>query len=180
MTVAVLTRTTPRSEGRRLARLDAVAARLAELHGIRRVVRDAGVLVQAGWIQHAWVAVQDAGGARHHLTAHDIDRATGGPVVGACLVGGIVMAGGGPALVRSQLVARSLELTWHTLHGDVRDPVRWCPSPLERAAHVRDLTGWNDRRGRTPQEVLSLLGRVVGAAELQSVGLRTEQLALSR
>jgi hypothetical protein len=54
-------------------------------------------------------------------------------------------------------VQRALDLTWHALHGDPAAPVRWCPSPNERAAHVRDLTRWNDATGRTAADVTALL-----------------------
>ena len=82
----------------------------------------------------------------------------------ACLVGAIVQAGGGAAAVRSQPVQRALDLTWHALHGDPREPVRWCPAPPVRAGHVRDLVRWNDHPSRTRHEVGALLGRASATA----------------
>jgi hypothetical protein len=156
-----------RPELRRLARRDDLLARLAELHHIRALLEDTAVVVSGGWIQGAWLAVLDPQGRQHDLTAPHLHLATGRPVVGACLVGGIVLAAGGPATAHSQLVQRTLDLTWHTLHEDQREPVRWCPSPDVRSAHVRDLTRWNDHPTRTSDDVLALLGSAVAAAGAQ-------------
>lgn len=157
-----------RFERRLLARQDAVSARLSELHGIRALVERAAVVVESGWVQHAWFSVVDRRGGTVDLTAYDIGRATHEPVSGVCLVGGIVHAAGGPAAVHTQLVQRTLDLTWHTLHEDAATPVRWCPAPPVRAAHVRDLTRWNDHPRRTAADVLGLLSRAVLNAETQS------------
>ena len=107
-----------------------------------------------------------------NLTAYDVDRADREPVSGACLVGGIVHAAGGPRAVRSQLVQRTLDLTWHVLREDERTPVRWCPAPPVRAAHVRDLTRWNDHPRRTVADVRALLERAVHTADLQIAACR--------
>jgi hypothetical protein len=81
-----------------------------------------------------------------------------------CLVGGIVQAGGGLAAVHSQPVQRALDLTWHTLFRSERESIEFCPAPTLRAAHVRDLTWWNDRPHRTADDVTALLGAAAGAA----------------
>lgn len=159
-----------RDERRRLARQDALAARLAELHRMRALLEEAVAVVTTGWVQNAWFTVVDAHGGQVRVTAHDIDRIERSPVSGACLVGGIVHAGGGPGAVHSQLVQRTLDLTWHTLYEDEQRPVRWCPSPPVRSAHVRDLTRWNDHPHRTPQDVVALLGSAAHAADVQ-IGL---------
>ena len=72
------------------------------------------------------------------------------PVTGACLVGAVVQAGGGPAAVRSQPVQRALDLIWHSLREDAEQPVRWCPGPPIRTLHVLDLTHWNERLPTAP------------------------------
>ena len=146
-----------RAERRRLARRDRYSARLAELHCIRSLVEEAVAVVDSGWVQHSWFAVSDVQGRTRMVTAHNIAEVTEQPVAGACLVGAIVHAAGGPSAVRTQLVQRSLDLTWHTLYGDERQPVRWCPPPAIRMANVRDLTAWNDHPGRTASEVQTLL-----------------------
>jgi hypothetical protein len=68
-----------------------------------------------------------------------------------------VHAAGGPDAATSQLVQRTLDLTWHTLHESARRPVQWCPAPEIRLAHLRDLTRWNDHPRRTSGEVRGLL-----------------------
>jgi len=160
-------RRSARQERRRLARRDAVAARLAELHHIRALLRDAEAVVSAGWVQNAWFAVRGTHGGQVAVTAHDLHLVAERPVSGACLVGGIVHAAGGPAAVHTQLVQRTLDLTWHALREDERQPVRWCPSPDVRAAHVRDLTRWNDQPRRTAEDIVSLLRSAEESAERQ-------------
>ncbi len=131
-----------RSERRRLAARDRATAHLAELHHIRAMVGAASELIGSGWVRHGWYAYQD-GPQR--------------PVTGACLVGAIVHAGGGVPAARSQPVQRALDLTWHALFVGEREPVRWCPGPQVRLAHLRDLTRWNDAPGRARPEVTALL-----------------------
>ena len=175
----VPSRTDRRLERRRLARQDEVAARLAELHRMRGLLQQAAVLVSAGWVQNAWFSVVDGRGGAVDLTAHDVDRATEEPVSGACLVGGIVHAAGGPRTVHSQLVQRTLDLTWHALHEDEQAHVRWCPAPPVRAAHVRDLTRWNDDPRRSVGDVRSLLDRAVRIVDLHIASGRTSARALA-
>jgi hypothetical protein len=146
--------------------------RLAELHRIRSLLQDAVVLVNIGWIQNAWFAVLDEQGRQRKLGAHEVHLADDRPVSGACLVGGIVYAAGGPDVAHSQLVQRTLDLTWHTLYEDRRQPVRWCPSPSVRAAHVRDLTRWNDHPQRSSLQVSALLESAVETAEAEIVRRR--------
>jgi hypothetical protein len=90
-------------------------------------------------------------------------------VVSACLVGAIVYAGGGPSEARSQLVQRSIDLTWHASFRGLHESVRWCPSPIERAGHLIDLVRWNDEPGRSSHQVSELLdrARTVGTAEAE-------------
>lgn len=155
-------------ERRRLAQQDRLAARLAELHCIRALLADAITVVSAGWVQHGWFAVTDEHGQRCTITAYDLHVLTSRPVSGACLVGAVVHAGGGPSAAHTQLVQRTLDLTWHALHEDEREPVQWCPAPAIRTAHVRDLTRWNDSRGRTAGEVKALLHAAMRTANTQS------------
>ena len=168
-----------RQERRRLAEQDARSVRLAELHRIRALLEQAAALVEHGWIQHGWFAVLDAQGRTHRLTVPDFQLASERRVSGVCLVGGIVYAAGGPHAVHSQLVQRSLDLTWHALNESPRQPVRWCPSPAVRTAHVRDLTRWNDHPQRTVEQVSSLLQSAVHLADAQIEQRRAEQRALT-
>jgi hypothetical protein len=148
-----------RRQRQRLRDRDRRSARLAELHGLRALVLVARDLVRAGWLQGAWAAYPaEEGGTRLVVSSRDLAPVLDEPV-GLCLVGALVSAGGGPAAAREQPVQRALDLTWHALRGDPAAPVRWCPSPPERAAHVRELTRWNDAAGRTATEVVALLDR---------------------
>jgi hypothetical protein len=74
------------------------------------------------------------------------------------MVGSIVHAGGGLAAVGSQHVQRALDLTWHTLYGDDREPVRCCPASPIRSAQVRDPRGGTTNR--SARHVIALLHRV--------------------
>jgi hypothetical protein len=163
-----------KAERRRLARHDCLAISLLELHDIRALLEETIVLVNVGWIQNAWFAVLDTHGHEHRVTAHETHLANDRPVTGVCLVGGIVYAAGGPAAAHSQLVQRTLDLTWHALSEDVRRPVRWCPAPEIRSAHLRDLTRWNDDPQRTPRQVSALLDAAVEVADRQ-IQLRREE-----
>lgn len=164
-----------RSDRRRLARQDRLGAHLAELHRIRATLEGAITVVGSGWVQHGWFTVTDEQGERRRVTAHDVHVVGGGPVSGACLVGAIVHAAGGPPAVHTQLVQRTLDLTWHALHEDERQPVQWCPAPAVRTLRTRDLTRWNDHRDRTAVQVTALLGSAIRTANAQTELLRAGQ-----
>ena len=167
-----------RAERRRLRQLDALSARLAELHAIRALLEQAVKVVEAGWVKGAWFTVATGGGSRA-VTAQDLDLLVDQSVTGACLVGGVVQAAGGPATVRSQLVQRTLDLTWHVLREDPAQPVRWCPGPRVRTMHVLELTHWNDAPERTRTDVLNLLQRAQDAASLQRHRCLAERAVLT-
>lgn len=147
---------------RALREHDRLSARLAEVHRIDDVLTGATQLVERGWLQHGWFAFVDPAGQRRVVVgcsprlAHRVQPEQ---VVSACLVGAIVQAGGGPSEARSQLVQRTIDLTWHASFRGASEPIRWCPSPVERAGHVMDLVRWNDDPRRTSQQVSALLGR---------------------
>src|SRR4029077_3701419 len=91
-----------------------------------------------------------------------------GHVTSTCLVGGIVHAAGGPSQARSQLVQRSIDLTWHAAFRAQHQSVRWSPSPPERAGHVIDLAHWNDQPERTAHDTTALLDRARGLAQTEA------------
>jgi hypothetical protein len=161
----------------RLRRLDAVSAQLAQLHAIRTMLEQAIQVVRGGWIQGAWFAV-DVGGKTRAVTAPELHMTTDHPVTGACLVGAVVQAGGGPASVRSQPVQRALDLVWHTLREDAGQPVHWCPGPPVRMMHVLELTHWNDAPDRTRGQVVRLLQSSMATADAQRERCRSERAAL--
>ena len=174
----VLTRVRPArrersADLRRLARRDAVSARLAELHTIGVVLSDAAELVAHGWVQGGWFSVGTPTG-EVVLTAYDLRLVQTYPVTGACLVGSIVHAAGGPEQAQSQLVQRTLDLTWHALRDDTAPAVR-CPAPPVRALRLLDLTRWNDARGRAQSDVVDLLGAARHLADVHALAGRREQ-----
>ena len=167
-----------RAERRRLKRQDELSGHLAELQAIRALLERAIEVVGVGWVQGAWFTVATAGGKRA-VTAYDLSLAEHRPVIGACLVGAVVQAAGGPATVRSQLVQRTLDLTWHTLREEPERPGRWCPGPQVRLMRVLDLTHWNDAPGRTHGEVVDLLRAARQTADVQRDMCRAEQAELA-
>ncbi len=167
-----------RAERRRLKHLDALSARLAELHAIRELLEQTHEVVSAGWVQGAWFTVAGASGERA-VTAYDLSRAMDRPVTGACLVGAVVHAAGGPASVRSQLVQRTLDLTWHALREDPDRPVHWCPGPRMRMMQVLELTHWNDAPKRTQGDVVDLLLTAQRTADVDMRRCRAEQMVLT-
>ena len=167
------------SERRRLAHQDRSVRQLASLHSIRTLLEEAISVASSGWVQDCWFSVIDEQGRPSGVHARDIPAVTDQPIAGACLVGAIVTAGGGPAAVRTQSVQRALDLTWHTLYQDERQSVRWCPGPAIRMAHVRDLTRWNDHPQRSAQDVVTLLHSALRLADAQTAMVRAEQAATS-
>jgi hypothetical protein len=157
---------------RDLARRDRSAAQLAELHQIRTFIVAAHALVGGGWVQNGWFAYRTDRDQLRATRGWDAYRNNRRPVAGACLVGAIAHAGGGLATVDGQPVQRAFDLTWHTLFGDRGSPVRYCPAPAVRVAHLRDLIRWNDDPHRAAAEVAALLRAVEQAAgaEIERVG----------
>jgi hypothetical protein len=155
-----------RAERRRLKRVDALSGHLAELHAIRGLLVQAAEVVGSGWVQGAWFTVATDSGKRR-ITAYELRLAENRPVIGACLVGAVVHAAGGPSSVRSQLVQRTLDVAWHTLREEPGRRVQWCPSPDLRIMRVLDLTHWNDAPERSQGDVVDLLlaARQTAAAE---------------
>jgi hypothetical protein len=166
---AVRTGRAKRRERSRLRRelrdRDRCSAKLAELHNIDELLAEAAEMIDRGWIQDGWFAYDDATGIRHTVTAYAGSTVSGEHVAATCLVGAIVHAGGGPSMARSQPVQRTLDLTWHALYRGDQEPIRWCPSPGERAGHVQDLAHWNDSHCRGSDDVTSLLDRARGLVD---------------
>jgi len=159
---------------------DRISAKLAELHRIDGLLAEAGQLIEKGWMQHGWFAYVHPSGERRVVvgcTPRIARRVSPEQVVSTCLVGAIVHAGGGPAEARSQLVQRAIDVTWHASFRGAHEPVRWCPSPVERAGHVMDLVRWNDDPGRTSREVAALLDRSRCVARAEAERTRERQPA---
>ena len=164
-----------RRRTRQLRLRDETSARLAELDHMTDILNQAAELIGGGWLQHSWFAYLDDNGRTRTVTAHDVNKMAGRPVVGACLVGAIVQAGGGLSNVRSQAVQRAVDLTWHTLHEIQVQANHWTSAPEVRMDRVRDLTRWNDHPNRTAPQAEALLRRSSAAA--RSEAARVSQLS---
>jgi hypothetical protein len=153
---------------RQLRLRDQASARLAELDHMADILNQAADLIRGGWLQHSWFAYLDDTGRTRTVTAHNVNRMAGRPVVGACLVGGIVEAGGGLSNVRSSAVQRAVDLTWHTLFEIPVPANHWTAAPEVRMHEVRDLTRWNDHPNRTAPQAEALLRRSAAAASSEA------------
>ncbi|WP_144761003.1 hypothetical protein [Curtobacterium sp. 9128] len=155
-------------------------AQLRELADLGSLLSGARGVVERGWIQHAWFAyVDEKGRTRKASSAAAMDVA-GRPLMGACLVGAVVYAAGGPHAVHSQRVQRALDVVWHALAVEEGTPVLWCPAPDVRMGRVRDLTSWNDAPARTSAEVAGLLLTAERVAVGEAERIRERAVARSR
>jgi len=157
-----------RRQTRELQLRDQTSARLAELDHIACLLNEAADLVRVGWLQDSWFAYRDDTGRVRPVNAYNVKEMKGRPVVGACLVGAVIQAGGGLPQVRSQVVQRALDVTWHTLCNTPPELVRRTPAPEIRTHRVQDLTRWNDHRARTAGEAEDLLRRSARAARSEA------------
>jgi hypothetical protein len=157
-----------RRQARELRLRDQTSARLAELDHIACILNEAADLVCVGWVQDSWFAYRDDAGHIRLVNAYNAKELGGRTVVGACVVGAIVQAGGGLPQLRSQVVLRAVDLTWHTLFNTPTDLVRRTPAPEIRMRHVQDLTQWNDHPRRTAREAEELLRRSASAAKSEA------------
>jgi hypothetical protein len=162
------------------ARVRRIDAQLAELSSLERLLGDARAVIEHGWIQHAWFAYLDERGRTRKASSAAAMDVAGRPLVGACLVGSVVYAAGGPHAVHSQPVQRALDLVWHALAVEEGAPVLWCPAPDIRMGRVRDLTSWNDAPARNSGEVASLLLTAERVAVHESERLTARRVARTR
>ena len=132
--------------------LDQLNRQLAILEGARAEL-------EVGWVQGGWWSVTSADGDQR-LTTGD---AGGSPahVDGVCLVGALARAGS------SSDVGRAVDAVYDALWASRGQPTPAglppVPSPEVRQARVRMLTRWNDRAGRTQEEVLAVVDRAISA-----------------
>lgn len=171
-----LDRLADRRDAARVRRID---AQLAELDALERLLGDARTVIEHGWIQHAWFAYLDERGRTRKASSAAAMDVAGRPLVGACLVGSVVYAAGGPHAVHSQPVQRALDLVWHALATEEGAPVMWCPAPDIRMGRVRDLTSWNDAPARTSGDVTGLLLTAERVAMHESERLSARRVARS-
>ena len=148
---------------------DSAAARLRQLDEVLEVLAAARSVVEDGWVQDAWFAVRPGSqpapappAARVSSSSSYLDRHD---LAGACLVGAVVHAvrlrHPGDARAEVDGVGPAIDVLWDALQesrglGSRGVAGRVAP-PAVRAVRVRDLTRWNDQRGRGRGEVLDLL-----------------------
>ena len=132
---------------------------LGQLNGQLAVLEGARAELEAGWVQGGWWSVTSADGDQRLVTGD----AGGSPahVDGACLVGALARAGS------SSDVGRAVDAVYDALWASRGQPgpggLPPVPPPEVRQARVRTLTQWNDRAGRTREEVLALVDRAISA-----------------
>ena len=158
---------------RRLARQDRLGAWIAELTLIRDLLGAAREVVAAGWVQAAWFVSPD----RRAVDLVQARRMAELPVAKACLVGAILHAHGPVSAADDQVVQRTFDLTWHTLHRGDDERVRWCPAPPVRAQQLLELVRWNDRPGRARSDVDALLAAAARRADAEITRHRELRLA---
>ena len=146
--------------------------RIVRLEEVRHQLEEAHALIEKGWVQDAWFAVRDRQGRLRPIGPFGFGLLRRGDVAGACLVGAVVHATWTrrPG-VDATAAAPALDMLWNSLQ-EIRG-VSTAASPVAsrdvRAARVRDLTRWNDRPGRSRDEVLELLDVAVSRAILDAV-----------
>jgi hypothetical protein len=152
---------------------DSAAARLRQLDEVLEVLAAARSVVEDGWVQDAWFAVRPGSqpapappAARVSSSSSYLDRHD---LAGACLVGAVVHAvrlrHPGDSRAEVDGVGPAIDVLWDALQesrglGSRGVAGRVAP-PAVRAVRVRDLTRWNDQRGRSRREVLDLLDLAV-------------------
>jgi hypothetical protein len=109
-------------------------------------------------VQDGWYVLEAPDGARRFVGPGSPTRRSYGTVVQACLVGAVVEAATRHS-PEPTFAGSALDALWRALLTAERhvDPGRRVPSPAARGVQVRELTRWNDHRGRTQDEVLRLL-----------------------
>jgi len=138
--------------------LDQLNRQLAVLEGARAEL-------EVGWVQGGWWSVTSADGNQQLVTGY---AAAGGGspdhVDGSCLVGALARVGSPSDVGRA--VDAVYDALWASRDqlGAPRDGVLPpMPAPEVRLARVRMLTRWNDRAGRTQEEILAVVDRAISA-----------------
>jgi hypothetical protein len=135
--------------------LDQLNRQLAVLEGARAEL-------EVGWVQGGWWSVTSADGNQRLVSGF---AAAGGGrpdhVDGSCLVGALARTGS------HSDVGRAVDAVYDALWASRGQPAPAglppVPSPEVRQARVRTLTRWNDRAGRTREEVLAVVDRAISA-----------------
>ena len=148
---------------------DSVAARLRQLDEVLEVLATARSVIEEGWVQDAWFAVRPRSQPAPAPPAARVSSSLSYPdrddLAGACLVGAVVhsvrLRHPGDARAEVDGVGPAIDVLWDALQESrglsSRGVAGRVAPPAVRAARVRDLTRWNDQRGRSRGDVLDLL-----------------------
>jgi hypothetical protein len=135
---------------------------LGQLNRQLAVLEGARAELEVGWVQGGWWSVTSADGNQRLVTGY---AAAGGGspdhVDGSCLVGALAR-GGSPSDV-GRAVDAVYDALWASRGQPAPAGLPPVPSPEVRQARVRTLTRWNDRAGRTREEVLAVVDRAISA-----------------
>lgn len=125
-------------------------------------------LLSDGWTSGAWFSVAD-GERRTRLASTAESSALLRPSVsvrGACLVGTLLRRCEDPDRATSVAdvwgCVDELVEALHEQAGHVALPPGRCYPPAERHTRLRLLTAWNDRAGRSVDDVVELVDRAIG------------------
>jgi hypothetical protein len=134
------------------------------------VLQHARAIVEAGWVQNRWVADRRAQPAPEPRPGAG-PVATAVAVPSACLVAAVALAvrDRDPRADLAVATGPALAAVWDAVQDDARlRPATGRAAPHEvRVARMRELARWNDRPGRTRDDVVAVLdgaaARVVAA-----------------
>jgi hypothetical protein len=127
------------------------------------VLVGARALIERGWVQGGWYVLEAPDGRRRFVGAGSLTRRSFGEIVQSCLVGAVVESARWHTSERGA-AGPAIDTLWHQL-GELAggpppvDPRT--PIPVLRSRQVGDLTTWNDRRGRSREDVLRLLDAAI-------------------
>jgi hypothetical protein len=153
---------------------DSPSGRLECLGQVCAVLQDARTIVERGWLQDAWYVMPAGSAGAPAVEALGILPPRGAEVSAACMVGAVVQATRQLDPAADVLDAGpALDVLWDALQesrglGGPGVAGRAAPRDL-RAARVRDLTRWNDRPGRTSEDVLGLFDLAASRAIMEAM-----------
>src|SRR3954453_16301296 len=127
------------------------------------VLVGARALIERGWVQGGWYVLEAPDGRRRFVGAGSLTRRSFGEIVQSCLVGTVVESARWHTSERGA-AGPAIDTLWHQLGELVGGPPPVdprTPIPVLRSRQVGDLTTWNDRRGRSREDVLRLLDAAI-------------------
>lgn len=136
------------------------------------VLQHARAIVEAGWVQNRWVATTHAVPVAPRSAAAPV--ATADAVPSACLVAAVALAvrDRDPRADLAIATGPALAAVWDAVQDDARlRPATGRAAPHEeRVARMRELARWNDRPGRTRDDVVAVLDGAAARVVAATVG----------